>query len=237
VNGYQQANPDGDVNAYINNVVMGSNQVFADYEFEAYKNNSNYDWLDAISRTGVQQNHVVSMSNATDKGSYYISFGYSDNKGLIKNTDQQKYTGRINADQQIKSWLKVGTSTSFTRTENSLVDDGVMNRARGANPMLAISDSDDLPTLNWQGIKDQNNFNPLRSLRIQEDLVYNRLMSSTYVNINPAEGWNFRSTLIMHRSRKINILQTIFMNQSVMALTERRKMIAILVPYGNGIIH
>lgn len=202
VNGYQQANPDGDVNAYINDVVMGSNQVFADYEFEAYKNNSNYDWLDAISRTGVQQNHVVSMSNATDKGSYYISFGYSDNKGLIKNTDQQKYTGRINADQQIKSWLKVGTSTSFTRTENSLVDDGVMNRARGANPMLAISDSDDLPTLNWQGIKDQNNFNPLRSLRIQEDLVYNRLMSSTYVNINPAEGWNFRSTFSIDYAQK-----------------------------------
>ncbi|WP_455672982.1 SusC/RagA family TonB-linked outer membrane protein [Phocaeicola sp.] len=199
-NGYAQTNPDGDLNAYVNDVIMGSNRVFADYEFEAYKNNSNYDWLDAVSRTGVQQNHVVSMSNGSDKGTYYISFGYSNNKGLIEKSEQQKYTGRINADQQIKSWLKVGTNTSFTRTDNTLVDDGVMNRARCANPMLAISE--DIPTLNWQGNFDQNNFNPLRSLSVDDDLVYNRLMSSTYVNINPIEGLNLRSTFSIDYAQK-----------------------------------
>ena len=62
----------------------------------------NYDWLDAVSRTGVQHNHVVSLSNGNDKGSYYISFGYTDNKGVIEKSEQEKYTGRINADQQIK---------------------------------------------------------------------------------------------------------------------------------------
>lgn len=200
VNGYMQTNPDGDVNAYINDVVMGSNRVFADYEFESYKNNDNYDWLDEVSRTGVQHNHVVSLSNGSDKGTYYISFGYTDNKGLIEKSEQEKYSGRINAEQQIKSWLKVGTNTSFTHTENTLVDDGVMNRARNANPMLPISD--EIMTLNWQGNYDQNNFNPIRSLRIDEELVYNRLMSSTYININPIEGLNFRSTFSIDYAQK-----------------------------------
>lgn len=200
VNGYMQTNPDGNVTDYINNTVMGTNTVFADYEFEAYKNNDNYDWLDAVSRTGVQHNHVVSLSNGNDKGSYYISFGYMDNKGLIEKSEQKKYTGRINADQQIKSWLKVGTNTSFTRTENTIVDDGVMNRARCANPMLPISD--ELATLDWQGIFDQNNFNPLRSLLVDNDQVYNRLLSSTYVNINPLEGLNFRSTFSIDYAQK-----------------------------------
>lgn len=199
-NGYMQTTPDGDVNAYINDVIMGSNRVFADYEFEAYRNNSNYDWLDAVSRTGVQHNHVVSLSNGNEKGSYYISFGYTDNKGLIEKSAQKKYTGRINADQQIKPWLKVGTNTSFTRTENTLVDDGVMNRARNANPMLAISD--EIMTLNWQGNYDENNFNPLRSLSVDEDLVYNRLMSSTYLNLNPIEGLNLRSTFSIDYAQK-----------------------------------
>lgn len=192
VNGFMQTNPNGDVNLYIDEIMSGKNGVFADYELEAYKNNENYDWLDAVSRTGVQQNHVVSLSNATDKGSYYLSFGYSNNKGIIEKSGQKRYTGRINADQQIKSWLKVGTNTSFTRTENSLVDDGVMTRARGANPMLEISD--EIPTLNWQGNMDENNFNPLRSLLVDNDQVYNRILSSNYLNINPIEGLNFRST-------------------------------------------
>lgn len=201
VNGFQQTNPDGDVNLYINDVVMGSNTVFADYEFDAYENNKNYDWLDAVSRTGVQQNHVVSLSNASDKGSYYLSFGYSNNQGVIEKSGQKRYTGRINADQQIKTWLKVGTNTSFTRTENSLVDDGVMTRARNANPMLEISE--DLETLNWQGVFDQNNFNPLRSLQVDNDQVYNRILSSNYININPIEGLNFRSTFAIDYTSKV----------------------------------
>lgn len=201
VNGFQQTNPDGDVNQYINDVVMGSNTVFADYEFDAYENNKNYDWLDAVSRTGVQQNHVVSLSNASDKDSYYLSFGYSNNQGVIEKSGQKRYTGRINADQQIKTWLKVGTNTSFTRTENSLVDDGVMTRARNANPMLEISE--DLETLNWQGVFDQNNFNPLRSLQVDNDQVYNRILSSNYVNINPIEGLNFRSTFAIDYTSKV----------------------------------
>lgn len=200
VNGYKQTNPNGNVDDYINNTVMGSNKVFADYEFEAYKNNTNSDWLDAVDRTGFQQNHMVSLSNGSDKGNFYISVGFMDNKGIIKKSEQKKYTARINADHMIKSWLKVGTSTSFTRTENSLVDDGVMNRARCANPMLAVDET--IQTLNWQGVFDQNNFNPIRSLKVDNDLNYNRLLSSNYININPIKGLNFRSTFAIDYAYK-----------------------------------
>lgn len=200
VNGYKQTNPNGNVDDYINNTVMGSNKVFADYEFEAYKNNTNSDWLDAVDRTGFQQNHMVSLSNGNDKGNFYISVGFMDNKGIIKKSEQKKYTARINADHMIKSWLKVGTSTSFTRTENSLVDDGVMNRARCANPMLAVDET--IQTLNWQGVFDQNNFNPIRSLKVDNDLNYNRLLSSNYININPIKGLNFRSTFAIDYAYK-----------------------------------
>ena len=65
---YANKSVTGYVNAYVNDVIMGSNTVFADYEFDAYDNNKNYDWLDAVSRTGVQHNHVVSLSNGNDKG-------------------------------------------------------------------------------------------------------------------------------------------------------------------------
>ncbi|KAA6346722.1 TonB-dependent receptor SusC [termite gut metagenome] len=192
-NGFQSTNLDGDVNAYINNTIMGTNTVFADYEFNAYKNNENYNWLDQVMRTGVQQNHSLSFSGGSNKNAYYLSFGYADQKGLIKKSGQTKYTGRINAEQSVKSWLKVGTNTSFTRTADELVDDGVMNRARNANPMLAINE--DLPTLNYQGIFDQNNFNPIRSLKVDHDRIRNRLLTSNYVNISPIQGLNIRTSL------------------------------------------
>lgn len=40
-NGFMQANPNGNVNEFVENEIMNSNRVFADYEFEAYKNNDN----------------------------------------------------------------------------------------------------------------------------------------------------------------------------------------------------
>lgn len=193
INGFTSTNPTGDVNQYINDVIMGSNTVFADYEFDAYKNNNNYNWLDEVTRTGIQQNHSLSFSGGSEKGAFYLSFGYSDQKGLMKKSGQNKYTGRINAEHYVKSWLKLGTNTSFTRIKDEMVDDGVMNRARNANPMLAVDET--IPTLNYQGIFDQNNFNPIRSLLVDNDRIRNRILSSNYMNINPIPGLNIRTTL------------------------------------------
>lgn len=192
VNGFMLTKPNENVNQYINDVVMGSNAVFADYEFDAYRNNKNYDWLDEVTRTGLQQNHSISFSGGSDKSSYFLSLGYSDQKGLMKKSGQNKYTGRVNMEQTVKPWLKIGTNTSFTRIKDEIVDDGVMNRARNANPMLAIDEN--LPTLNYQGIFDQNNFNPIRSLEVDRDRIRNRVLTSNFLNINPIKGLNIRTS-------------------------------------------
>jgi hypothetical protein len=51
---------------------------FAGYETESYNNGRNYNWLDEVTRIALQQNYNVSFSGSTDKGSYYLSFGYAD---------------------------------------------------------------------------------------------------------------------------------------------------------------
>ncbi|MDR0414706.1 MAG: TonB-dependent receptor [Prevotellaceae bacterium] len=168
--------------------------VFAPYERQSYNANKNYDWLKEITQTGIQQDHLLSFTGGTERNSYYLSFGYSNQKGLVKNTGLTKYTGRINAEQFIKPWLKVGTNTSFTRSDDTRVDDGTVQRAWNANPMLPVDASEELLTLNYQGIYDQNSFNPIRSLAIANDRIRNRLLSASYVNLNPIAGLNVRST-------------------------------------------
>jgi TonB-linked SusC/RagA family outer membrane protein len=171
--------------------------VFAPYERQSYAANKNYDWLKEITQTGVQQDHLLSFTGGSERNAYYLSFGYSDQKGLVKNTGQTKYTGRINAEQLIKPWLKVGTNSSFTRSSDQRMDDGTVQRAWNANPMLPIDDSENLMTLNYQGIYDQNSFNPIRSLKVVNDRLRNRLLSSSYINLNPIEGLNIRTTFAL----------------------------------------
>jgi len=167
--------------------------VFGQYELDAYANNENYDWLDEVTRTGVQQNHVLSFSGGDDNSSYYLSFGYSDQKGMVKNLGDTKYTGRINAERNIKPWLKVGTNTSYTRTKALTADnDNVFDKARGANPMLAIDP--DLMTLNYGNQSDENYFNPIRTLRIDQNRTRDRIITANYINVNPIPGLNIRTS-------------------------------------------
>lgn len=172
--------------------------LFAQYELDAFNdpNFKDYDWLGEVTQDATEQNHALSFSGANEDGSYYMSFGYADSKGLVKNLSNKKYTGRINSEYNIKKWLKVGTNTQFVRDEAEIFDDDqVFANARGANPMLPISNE---LTLNWGGFYDQNYFNPLNTLKIENDRIRNRLISSSFVNINPIKGLNIRSTFALN---------------------------------------
>lgn len=181
--------------------------VFAQYELDAYNNDLNYNWLDEVVRTGVDQNHSLSFSGGSERGSFYFSFGYSDQQGMIKNLSDKHYTGRINADYDIKSWLKVGTNTSFTRSNAEVFsNDGVYDKARGANPMMEIDP--EVYVLNYGGLYDQNYFNPLRTLKVENDRRRNRMLTANFINISPIKDLNIRTSLLIDYSEEARFKYT-----------------------------
>ncbi|SDJ88886.1 TonB-linked outer membrane protein, SusC/RagA family [Catalinimonas alkaloidigena] len=191
---YYAAHPGATRQDFINDELLGEGKRwFADYELDSYRNGQSYNWLDAVTRTAYQQNHTLGFSGGSENSAYYLSLGYTDQQGLVKNSGYKRYTGRINADQSIKPWLKIGTNTSFARSEEDLVDGSVFRVASGANPLLPIQ-SDSL-YLAWGNNWDINMENPLRSLRIARDRTKNRIFSNNYLNINPIDGLNFRTSL------------------------------------------
>ncbi|SEL73064.1 SusC/RagA family TonB-linked outer membrane protein [Parapedobacter koreensis] len=165
---------------------------FADYEKTAYANGNSYNWLDAVTRRAVQQNHALGFSGGTDRSSYYLSFALNDQNGLVENSNYKSYSGRINAEQQINKWLKVGTNTSYTSGRDAYADDKVFGVARAANPLLPIS-ADSL-YLAWGNNWDINMENPLRSLTIDRERTRNKVLSANYLNVNPIEGLNIRTS-------------------------------------------
>ncbi len=73
----------------------------------------NTDWFKEIFQTGFSQNHNVSVSGSSDKVKYMMSFGYTDNQGVMGRYDidssSQKFNFRTNLEAKITDWLKVGT--------------------------------------------------------------------------------------------------------------------------------
>lgn len=65
-----------------------------------YLNDRTYNWEDAVYRTGFNQDYNASVSGATEKANYYLSFGYLKNQGAIQGDDYHAYRAnmKINAD-------------------------------------------------------------------------------------------------------------------------------------------
>lgn len=169
------------------------NTIFTISEMEAYLSGKTYNWLDAVTQNAYQQNHAVSFSGAGDKGSYFMSFNYNQQEGLMKNVSYERYTGKINLDQMVKPWLKVGTNTTFVyQVGHPVADDNTFPVALRADPLLPISG--EYWYMKYGTEESQSNNNPIRDLNVVRDANQARLMSSNFININPIKGLDIRST-------------------------------------------
>lgn len=216
MNGYIYNNPNSTAaerQAYWDDVIMGSNTVFSDEEFAGYRSGKTYDWLDQVTKTGVEHNHSVSFSKGTDNSSIYLSLGYSGLDGVVKGTEQDKYYGRINAETYIKPWLKIGTNTSYTYVKDDMTDSSVYNMAlERSNPLIdyapykddATRHNEDYLTLYWRVRSEENNnyYNPFNSMEIQTERERYHFTSANYININPIKGLNIRSTFAINHAEQ-----------------------------------
>ena len=169
------------------------NTIFTEDEMEAYLSGKTYNWLDAVTQNAYQQNHAVSFSEPGDKGSYFMSFNYNQQEGLMKNVSYERYTGKINLDQMVKPWLKVGTNTTFVyQVGHPVADDNTFPVALRADPLLPISG--EYWYMKYGTEESQSNNNPIRDLNVVRDANQARLMSSNFININPIKGLDIRST-------------------------------------------
>lgn len=215
-NGYMYNNPDADRNDYINNILWNHDNhlAFEAREFQTHDLGKTYDWLDQVTRTGFEQNHNLSFAKASENTNVYLSFGLVDLKGIMRGTDQRRYSGRINASVNIKSWLKVGTNTSYTYSNDDITDGSVYNQARGnGNPLLDYEPfrndetryKQENLTLFWraQSGDTNNNYNPFNTLYdVNTERSRYHLTSSNYININPLPGLNLRSTFAINRAEQ-----------------------------------
>ncbi len=80
------------------------------------------DWYKEAFHNSIRQEYNVSASGSVGKVNYYASVGYLDNTGIVNNSGYKRYTGRINADYQAKSWIRLSTSMNISHTDSQTAD-------------------------------------------------------------------------------------------------------------------
>lgn len=136
---------------------------------------ANTDWQKEVTQTAITQNHNLSMGGGADKLTYYGSFGIQNQEGILKNSNLNRYTGRINITQKfLDDRLTVDVNLNATYTTNSRPPtEGLIGGAITANPTYPVYDDKGNP-------RNYPNFtNPLITLKLQKDATNtNRVIGS-----------------------------------------------------------
>ncbi|MCO5258383.1 MAG: SusC/RagA family TonB-linked outer membrane protein, partial [Lentimicrobium sp.] len=159
------------------------------------------DWTDETFGTGYQQSYQASFSGGNEKSRYFVSGGYLTEQGMVKPARFDRYTFRMNLDNEIRSWFKLKTSLSAWTIDSKDTPDnassgrgGVIMSALNTPPFLNVYKQD------GSGWFDPNPFqpsweNPVAYMQGPDQLTRdNKVLGTVEAEINLAKGLKFRSS-------------------------------------------
>ena len=114
-------------NATAESVLTGENNGVQ--LIDIYKDGSYTDWLDGILQNSTSQNYEINVGGGNQKTNFNVAFSLMDDRGMMKNDEMHRYTGRANIDHEISKYFKIGTSLSFAYKNNDKRNSGVYNQA------------------------------------------------------------------------------------------------------------
>ena len=102
------------------------NANLPDQVFLQQRNGQNIDtdWYDFVYQTGFSHNHGLSFSGGSESTNYFVSFGYTNQEGMIIKNEFERRSGRLNLDHRVGSHLAIGTSLGYSSNFNSAPNTG-----------------------------------------------------------------------------------------------------------------
>ncbi len=176
---------------YYNDLVATGQQK----ENETYRDPSilgvGTNWQDAIFRTAFQNQHQVSAQGGTEKIQYYVSGSYMDQEGTLIGSDFRRFSLRANLDAQLKSWLKLGVTATYSDIDENLKladgEAGIINYSLTTVPDIPIYDIDG----NYSSVvrEGYTNPNPVALAMLDEIKLHRRkLTGNVFFDVTPIKN-------------------------------------------------
>jgi len=180
--------------------------------FDAQDNLVDTRWYDETYRTGVSQNHNLSISGGNEKTVYYFSVGLSDQDGFIIGNNFKRRSGRFNIDHKLTNWFKFTSNITYNNSINNSPNTGSLEGAAyNASGLARIAlvqapnvsprNPDGSYAINGNSIGAGNNFlqpnynNPLPLIDLNtNESITNRLFANLGAELNLLPGLTFRTS-------------------------------------------
>ena len=176
------------------------------------------DWFKETTRTGLIQNYNLSISGGSDKISAFFSLGYYKNLGVIKYSDFQRISARVNTEfKPFGDIFTIGEHLSVNRTDEVQAPEGFIGNVLQFNPSLPVYTENGDFAGPVGGYPDREN--PLARLVRNKDnrYVFWRTFGDVYLNLAPFKGFNIRTTFGIDYTQKRQRIFTYPITEGTMA--------------------
>ena len=103
---------------------------------------SNTDWQGQIYQTAISHDHNINISGGIKKLPYRVSFGYTNQDGIIKTSNFERYTGAINVSPSLfDDHLKINLNAKGMLVKNRYADTGAVGAALAMDPTQPVMGS------------------------------------------------------------------------------------------------
>jgi len=149
---------------------------------------SNTNWQKEIFRNAVSQDHNLSLTGSYKTLPYRVSVGYTDQNGILKNTDMKRLTGSVSLDPSfLNDNLKANINAKGMTTNNNFGDAGAIGSAVNMDPTQPVKDGNPLSDGYYQWSNYGANLgtpNPVEQLMaVDNRAVVNRIISNIQLNL------------------------------------------------------
>ncbi len=165
------------------------------------------DWFKETTRTGLVQQYNVSLSQGTENGTSFFSLGYYKNDGIIKKSDFQRLSARMNSTYKLlnvgdRKIVTVGEHFTVNRTNELQAPGGFLENVLQFNPSLPVYTTTGQYAGPVGGYPDREN--PVARLDRNSDnrYTYWRMFGDAFININPIADLNLKTTFGLDYSQK-----------------------------------
>ncbi len=155
------------------------------------------DWQDAIFRKAKINSAQLSISSGTEKTNYVVSGSYFKQEGIIKGSDYERYTLRVNSSSKIKPWLDIGENIAFGHAKYNLIPEqnewtSVVIQALTMDPTTPVYNEEGNPS----GAIRNNIGNPVGTIERNHNVLRsNQLLGNAYFELKPFSWLSFKSSI------------------------------------------
>lgn len=197
--------------SFIDRFILNQNRTPTEEEIpEGIRNPENNttstDWFDEIlNDTPLFEKYNINISSGGEKTKSFISLGYLNQDGILRNTNFKRFNARANIATEVTKNITTGLNVSASRSKERYVRDGSRNEVVGialwADPREPVYNEDGtfnnyLGGNNTEGDLISGSVNPVQLLHEEKnERSINRIFANAYAEISFLNDFKFKSTI------------------------------------------